>query len=202
MQVQCKMKGCFWQDGDKYDMEFDNCTMDQDGNIQGSGTDDIGDFTFGGRWDDSEMEFTKQYIGAHAVYYRGPLNDKGTKCEGKWEIPGDCGGDQKLKLKAKRWKGSFEQDDEKYDMEFCLEIAGTGVYGMGKDNIGKFWIQGYANEETQLISFKKQYYGAHAVYYHGAILGTWDSDEKRKVKGAWTIPGDCYGHFELKEKWL
>lgn len=104
-------------------------------------------------------------------------------------------------MKAKRWKGYFEQNDEKNDMDFCLQIEGTNVYGMGNDAIGKFFIRGFANEETQLISFMKQYLGAHRVYYHGAIFGSWDSDEKRKVKGSWTIPGDCHGFFELKEKW-
>jgi hypothetical protein len=57
-----------------------------DGNIRGDGGDDIGRFTVRGRYDAAEREcyWTKTYVGAHDVYYRGFREGKGIL--GTWEI--------------------------------------------------------------------------------------------------------------------
>lgn len=73
MNIECdvKMKGKFYQNGNEYDMEFDNCKMDMEGNLRGEGADAVGDFTFEGQWCDGDMRFVKQYTGAHQVVYTG-----------------------------------------------------------------------------------------------------------------------------------
>jgi hypothetical protein len=56
------------------------------GNLTGEGSDDIGRFVIRGRYDAQEMEchWTKTYLGAHDVYYRGFREGKGIW--GTWEI--------------------------------------------------------------------------------------------------------------------
>ena len=60
--------------------------------ISGDGSDDIGRFFLAGRFDDSKVEcyWTKTYIGAHDVYYRGFREGKGIW--GLWELPSESGG--------------------------------------------------------------------------------------------------------------
>jgi hypothetical protein len=61
-------------------------------NISGNGRDDIGMFLVAGRFNDTSGEcyWTKTYIGAHDVYYRGFHEGKGIW--GLWELPSDSGG--------------------------------------------------------------------------------------------------------------
>jgi len=56
------------------------------GLMSGDGTDDIGRFLIKGRYDAANREcyWTKSYIGAHDVYYRGFREGKGIW--GTWEI--------------------------------------------------------------------------------------------------------------------
>ncbi len=56
------------------------------GIVSGDGTDDIGRFLIKGRYDAAKREcyWTKNYVGAHDVYYRGFREGKGIW--GTWEI--------------------------------------------------------------------------------------------------------------------
>ena len=56
------------------------------GNLSGSGSDDVGRFLMKGHYDEtsSECYWTKSYIGAHDVFYRGYREGKGIW--GRWEI--------------------------------------------------------------------------------------------------------------------
>src|ERR1035441_1486652 len=56
------------------------------GNMSGDGADDIGRFLIMGRYDDASREryWTKTYLGAHDVFYRGFREGKGIW--GTWEI--------------------------------------------------------------------------------------------------------------------
>ena len=56
------------------------------GNMSGEGNDDIGRFLIRGRYDASTREccWTKSYVGAHDVFYRGFREGKGIW--GTWEI--------------------------------------------------------------------------------------------------------------------
>jgi len=57
------------------------------GVIRGEGMDIIGRFTFLGRYDQATgaVVMTKQYVGAHAVEYRGQYDGEGT-IFGRWSI--------------------------------------------------------------------------------------------------------------------
>ena len=56
------------------------------GNMSGDGMDDVGRFLIKGRYDDASHEcyWTKSYLGAHDVFYRGFREGKGIW--GTWEI--------------------------------------------------------------------------------------------------------------------
>lgn len=64
------------------------------GQVSGDGQDDIGRFVIKGRYDapTRECHWTKSYVGAHDVYYRGFREGKGIW--GTWEI-------------TIRWHGGF-----------------------------------------------------------------------------------------------
>ena len=70
--------------GDKHRMEL-GLTF-RNGNMTGDGTDDIGAFAIRGRYDSTNLEcyWTKSYLGAHDVFYRGFREGKGIW--GTWEI--------------------------------------------------------------------------------------------------------------------
>ena len=62
-------------------------TFAADGTISGSGRDSVGKFTFEGTFTAAgEVTLQKQYIGAHAVSYKGRADVDGG-IAGKWEIP-------------------------------------------------------------------------------------------------------------------
>ena len=62
------------------------------GSLGGDGSDDIGAFLIKGRYDTASLEchWTKSYIGAHDVFYRGFREGKGIW--GTWEIRNDSRG--------------------------------------------------------------------------------------------------------------
>src|SRR5947207_4699286 len=62
------------------------------GSIAGEGNDDVGPFLIKGRYeaDTRECHWTKSYIGAHDVFYRGFREGKGIW--GTWEIDSTRGG--------------------------------------------------------------------------------------------------------------
>ncbi len=62
----------------------------ENGLIRGQGTDPVGDFEIQGHYQE-DYQFTKQYLGQHAVLYQG--RPKGTGLAGRWHIPHDWSGD-------------------------------------------------------------------------------------------------------------
>lgn len=62
------------------------------GNIRGEGQDDVGQFLIKGRYEVPARQcyWTKTYLGAHDVYYRGFREGKGIW--GTWEITTACHG--------------------------------------------------------------------------------------------------------------
>lgn len=73
-----------YQPGDRHRMRL-NLTFEQ-GRISGEGIDDIGSFLVKGKYDSGTLEchWTKTYLGAHDVFYRGFREGKGIW--GTWEI--------------------------------------------------------------------------------------------------------------------
>merc|ERR1712226_1787458 len=115
--------------------------MDLQGNIYGGGSDAVGSFTISGTWSD-EVQFSKQYTGAHAVMYKGKA-DNGNKVVGTWEIPGNCDGTFWLEMEILQWMDWYKQKDFKDKMEFKMVVDPKGVFGAGCDSVGKFLIRGY-----------------------------------------------------------
>ena len=65
----------------------------REGSVSGAGTDPVGPFIIVGRYtaETNEVHWTKSYLGAHSVYYKGFRDDRGIW--GTWEIsPGWTGG--------------------------------------------------------------------------------------------------------------
>ncbi len=58
----------------------------REGNLTGEGADDVGQFLIKGRYEVARLEcyWTKSYVGAHDVFYRGFREGKGIW--GTWEI--------------------------------------------------------------------------------------------------------------------
>ena len=73
-----------YRPGDRHRMDL--ALTFANGVMSGDGTDDIGRFLIKGRYDAANREcyWTKSYIGAHDVYYRGFREGKGIW--GTWEI--------------------------------------------------------------------------------------------------------------------
>jgi hypothetical protein len=73
-----------YQPGDRHRMQL-HLTF-ANGVISGDGNDDIGRFLIKGRYDSqsAESHWTKTYVGAHDVFYRGFREGKGIW--GTWEI--------------------------------------------------------------------------------------------------------------------
>ena len=61
--------------------------------ISGEGQDDVGAFIIAGRFDvpNRECYWTKTYVGAHDVFYRG-FREEGKGIWGVWELTGSRGG--------------------------------------------------------------------------------------------------------------
>jgi len=65
----------------------------REGAVSGAGTDPVGPFMILGRYDpeSNEVHWTKSYLGAHSVFYKGCRDNRGIW--GTWEIhPGLTGG--------------------------------------------------------------------------------------------------------------
>ena len=69
-------KGCYYQGGQSNEMIFQNFQVGLNGAIEGNGSDVVGQFQiFGQVTPHGTVGFTKQYIGQHAVSYKGILNN-------------------------------------------------------------------------------------------------------------------------------
>lgn len=73
-----------YQPGDRHRMDLD--LTFGNGSLSGTGVDDVGNFLIRGRYEASagECYWTKSYLGAHDVFYRGFREGKGIW--GTWEI--------------------------------------------------------------------------------------------------------------------
>ena len=61
--------------------------------MMGDGADEIGPFTIGGtRTPTGEVNFMKQYHGAHCVNYKGHMSPDGTSITGNYSVGSATGG--------------------------------------------------------------------------------------------------------------
>jgi hypothetical protein len=73
-----------YRPGERHRMQL--CLAFANGQMTGDGSDDVGRFLIKGRYDSTTREcyWTKSYVGAHDVFYRGFREGKGIW--GTWEI--------------------------------------------------------------------------------------------------------------------
>jgi len=90
------------------------------------------------------------------------------------------------------WKGHFWQMGQKYPMNFQnFQIDHNGsMWGHGHDAVGQFNISGKMNQNRH-FTFVKQYFGAHAVNYKGAM-------SNGHLAGHWSIPGQQPEKFQIR----
>jgi len=183
-----KWSGHFWQNGNQYEMFFQSMSLDVDGSISGYGSDAIGEFSLQGTMEDGWLVFKKQYP-AHFVNYRGQCTDNSGWFSGNWEIPGDCGGEFKIRCELPRWDGYYIQGGNQNDMSLDMTITQQGVYGQGWDVNGFFVCRGECRADGVVI-FRKQYMGKWYVDYYGEYHGN-------RVTGHWELNGENPEPFEL-----
>ncbi len=114
-----------YQPGDRHRMDL-NLTF-AGGQMMGDGNDDIGRFHINGRYDapTRECHWTKTYVGAHDVFYRGFREGKGIW--GTWEIAQYSHGGFHIWPRA---AGEGSADSESAAREQPLEVvAGEALAG-------------------------------------------------------------------------
>lgn len=81
-------KGYYEQYGQKHPMNFSNfhANPSPGGLIQGTGTDEVGEFTFNGSFNQNAtmVRFSKAYKGAHTIYYQGDVQQNPPAIRGFW----------------------------------------------------------------------------------------------------------------------
>jgi len=149
-------------------MQFQDMQVGLNGQIVGSGSDVVGQFQIQGQVSrQGTVQFVKQYIGQHAVQYNGIVGDSHVK--GRWTIPGTSTqpGGFELKMDLEEWKGNYEFNGQKYNMEFDIHMDDRGIFGIDKDSQGVFIIRGFYNGQTYEVQFTKQYVGGEPFYFRG-----------------------------------
>lgn len=188
--------GFFEQGGESQNMKFQNMRLNFDGTLTGEGSDVVGVFSIAGTVnDDRSVEFVKQYEGAHALTYKGNLENDTLK--GTWHYGDEMTGNFEMVMVTQDWEGFFVYESDKSDMKLSLYCDEHGIFGFGSDDVGLFLVKGDYNSAISQIKFAKKYLGQHTVMYTGRA--SWN-DSKVVVKGKWQIPDNCEGTFELSGK--
>jgi len=95
-QIRCdapRWSGCFWQGGNRSDMHLE---INVGSGVFGTGHDEVGSFIVRGDANGSNIQFAKQYFGAHTVLYNGYR--EGNNITGVWQIPNNCDGKFQLHM--------------------------------------------------------------------------------------------------------
>jgi hypothetical protein len=118
--------------GDRHRMQLQLTFVS--GNLTGDGTDDIGAFRVKGRYDATSREcyWTKSYLGAHDVFYRGFREGKGIW--GTWEISIFSRGGFHIWPRA---TGAEEERQETEQREQPVDAIGTVTEQPAADPVGR-----------------------------------------------------------------
>ena len=98
------------------------------GKMTGNGNDDVGRFTIHGQYNAKSLEcsWTKTYVGAHDVFYRGFREGKGIW--GTWEIPQQShGGFQIWPRGTREGEGHAESAEEPMTAETAVTATQTSA---------------------------------------------------------------------------
>lgn len=93
------------------------------------------------------------------------------------------------------WRGFYvyEPGGRRHAMRLELAFANGRVTGSGSDDVGRFTVDGGFDAEGVRVWWRKDYAGAHTVWYDGAR----DGARSRVVYGAWRIAGYDPGGFRI-----
>ena len=196
-------KGYYEQFGNAHAMVL-SFTFDAAGTISGEGTDTIGQYTITGKVEsDSSFQFTKQYVGAHSVEYKGTVQyayGELPALSGKWTLGSQSDGfllrpNKNMQQFSSEWKGYYSQFGSKHEMKlsFLMFQQDAKIFGAGTDDIGKYEISGRVDPKN-CFCFTKQYIGAHSVSYSGSVH--WK--KMPTLQGNWVLGGGQTDSFELK----
>ena len=172
--------------------------------------------------DTGKFTFTKTYDGtagpSHDVAYSLEPTKDGKKAEGTWAI-GDFNGKVLLEKVALTrsgpfsgvWLGSnaYPEDSKLEPVKFKMIAIQHGklVTGVMKEtntfgNKDEPWLhstfRGHFDEKTGKLTFTKTYDGTAGVDHDVEYSGEPTKDRK-KVEGAWTVPGELNGRFTLEK---
>lgn len=131
-------------------MNFQNLLVGLNGCLQGSGSDNVGQFQLMGQvTPHGTVGFTKQYIGQHAVTYQGILNNG--VISGNWML-GNHRGQFEIHMDKIEWNGSYMYGQQRYNISLDIHVDTNGIFGIDKDNEGAFVVRGsYSNETFEML---------------------------------------------------
>lgn len=130
--------------------------------------------------------------------FRGEMSNK--LLYGKYR---DCRLNEKgifeFEFESENWIGYLEVDGKKDKMELPLNINYQGVYSIGTDENGIFFIDGNFNSITKKCDFYIYYMKLDKYSYYN---GDWNviNDQFVKVSGRWNLPQSAFGLFSLTGK--
>lgn len=177
-------EGWYEQNGQRNPMKFDRMEIGLNGVIEGGGQDIIGQFQiFGQVSHHGSVNFTKQYIGKHAVAYQGVISS--STISGNWTL-GGYRGKFEIKGHLDEWQGSYECGGCTRQLKFDLDVDTAGVFGIDKDNVGVYVIRGQYSNTDYIMKFTRQYIGGNTHYFQGNMT----NDGRRWIlNGQWQFAG-------------
>lgn len=185
-------EGWYEQRGKRNPMKFDHMQIGLNGVIDGKGADTVGHFQiFGQVSRHGSVNFTKQYIGKHAVAYNGVISE--STITGNWTL-GRHRGAFEIKGHLEEWQGHYELNGRRFNFKLDLDVDTAGVFGIDKDQEGVYVVRGQYNNSDYLMKFTRQYIGGNTQYFQGNMS---NNGRFWVVKGQWQFAGGSGGTFEL-----
>lgn len=181
--------GQYEQDGRWHDIRIFNLQVEQGGPITGSGSDESGEYVMQGQVTyPNDVYFVKLYKSKESIEYSGRI-DEGL-IEGVWHKDNSkFRGDFFISMSVPpTWQGTKIKRGCQHKTAFSFNMYAdySGVYGVGRDEIGEFVIKG--EMDTRCIKFVQCYHGQHEVRFLGHL--EYVGDEKIII--------GRYGQFEIE----
>lgn len=203
-------KGYFQTKNQKYqNLHIHNFQIDFNGHVMGNGTDEDGDYIICGSMIEShaDIEFIKQYRGAHSVFFKGKIV-KG-RIVGRWSYFENNMIDEFMMemITEVRLCGHTVQVDTRQNIEGNFVFNNSGIFGIGYDPEfnDSFLILGVYNPKNGLIHFAKKYFTLvntqiNLVISLGIAYQSLDSPDIVTIEGYQFVPEHGYSakRFYLK----
>eukprot|EP00246_Nothoceros_aenigmaticus_P002270 TRINITY_DN130_c0_g1_i2.p1 TRINITY_DN130_c0_g1~~TRINITY_DN130_c0_g1_i2.p1 ORF type:complete len:452 (+),score=22.41 TRINITY_DN130_c0_g1_i2:130-1485(+) len=207
--------GWYEQDGVRSRISKFTLLITSGDKLSGSGTDDLGDWTWAGESNGAQQVLRKQYVGGkphnQIVTYTGTrtVADGKELIQGTWNLAAASGPFSLEKLPAARqenYTGYYTQGGVKHDITSAVlfTTSDNNLYGSGVDNVGEFTWTGEIDPTTKAVTLHKQYLNqTSTVDYVGTksdqagnpiIQGTWGSNDGDFYLGV--VTGPWTGWFE------